>query len=74
MIVKYFELTPAYGRDYKTKAAVIADWKGDKDFRGDYSLGFMVVNRTDLLNQFKSFTVNLRYKGNRNVTVVREVA
>ncbi len=25
-------LTPAYGRDYKSKAAVQADWDGDKDF------------------------------------------
>ena len=25
-------LTPAYGRDYKSKAAVQADWDGNKDF------------------------------------------
>ena len=25
-------LTPAYGRDYKSKAAVVADLKADKDF------------------------------------------
>lgn len=25
-------LTPAYGRDYKSKAAVIADWQAGKDF------------------------------------------
>ena len=25
-------LTPAYGRDYKTAAAVRADWEADKDF------------------------------------------
>ena len=24
---------PAYGRDYKSKAAVIADWQAGKDFR-----------------------------------------
>ena len=23
---------PAYGRDYKTKQAVLADWNGGKDF------------------------------------------
>jgi hypothetical protein len=26
-------LVPAYGRDYKSKAAVIADWNADKDFQ-----------------------------------------
>jgi len=25
-------LTPRYGRDYTSKAAVIADWEGGKDF------------------------------------------
>jgi len=24
---------PAYGRDYKSKAAVLADWNSNKDFR-----------------------------------------
>jgi len=24
---------PAYGRDYKSKAAVLADWQAGKDFR-----------------------------------------
>ena len=26
-------LQPAYGRDYKSKAAVLADWNDNKDFR-----------------------------------------
>jgi len=25
-------LIPAYGRDYKSKAAVLADWNANKDF------------------------------------------
>ena len=25
-------LTPAYGRDYKSKAALLADWNDNKDF------------------------------------------
>jgi hypothetical protein len=25
-------LVPAYGRDYKSKTQVLADWNGDKDF------------------------------------------
>jgi hypothetical protein len=27
-----FHVTPAYGRDYKNKAQVLADWQGGKDF------------------------------------------
>jgi len=64
----YYELTPAYGRDYKTKAEVIAAWEEGKDFEGDYSLGFMKVNKADIP---KPCTVNLRYKGNRSVAVVK---
>jgi hypothetical protein len=26
-------VTPAYGRDYKSKSAVLADWLAGKDFR-----------------------------------------
>ena len=26
-------VTPAYGRDYKSKAAALADWNNGKDFR-----------------------------------------
>jgi len=33
-------LVPAYGRDYKTAAAVKKDWEANKDFRiGDISMG-----------------------------------
>ena len=29
---KYLGVVPAYGRDYKSKAAVVRDWKEGKDF------------------------------------------
>ena len=29
----YQTVVPAYGRDYKSKAAAIADWNAGKDFR-----------------------------------------
>lgn len=64
----YYELTPAYGRDYKTKAEVIAAWEGGKDFEGDIFLGFRKVNKADIP---KPCTVNLRYKRNRSVAVVK---
>lgn len=67
----YYELTPAYGRDYKTKAEVVEAWNEGKDFEGDYQLGFQLVNKQGIP---KPCTVNLRYKGNRNVAVVKVTA
>lgn len=64
----YYELTPAYGRDYKTKAEVTAAWTDGKDFIGDYQLGFALVNREDIP---KPCMVNLRYHKNRKVAVVK---
>lgn len=68
----YYELSPAYGRDYKSKAEVTAAWIADKDFDGDYQLGFMKVNRTDLNQSGKPYTVNLRYRKLTMVAVVKE--
>lgn len=31
-VTKYLNVTPAYGRDYKTAKAVKADWEAGKDF------------------------------------------
>ncbi len=59
--MRYFELSPAYGRDYKNKAEVIAAFKSGKDFGGDYQLGFQLCSIRDL-EQFKPYTANLRYK------------
>lgn len=58
----YFELTPAYGRDYARKADVIAAFHEQKDFVGDYNLGFKIVNKSQLPPGSK---VILRYKKNR---------
>ncbi len=30
--MRYISAVPAYGRDYKTKADVLADWEAGKDF------------------------------------------
>lgn len=67
----YYELTPAYGRDYKTKAEVIAAFESGKDFAGDYNLGFRLCNK----EAFKpGDTVNLRYKKNRAVVPYKVTA
>lgn len=61
----YYELTPAYSRDYKNKAEVIADFRKGKDFNGDYQLQFKYCSIRD----FKPGDhVMLRYKRNTMVT------
>lgn len=64
----YYELSPAYGRDYKTKADVTAAFEAGKDFNGDYQLGFSLVNKSDIPT---GSSVNLRYGGLRKVAVVK---
>ncbi len=64
----YYELTPAYGRDYKSAKEIKAAWEAGKDFVGDYSLNFAYVNKQDIP---KPCTVNLRYKRNTAVAVVK---
>ena len=62
-------LQPAYGRDYKSKAAVLADWNDNKDFRiatfgpecGCY------INKQDATG----LTLNIRYQRDTKVAVVR---
>ena len=66
----YYELTPAYGRDYKKKDEVIAAFKDGKDVEGDYQLGFQLCSISDIP---KGSTVNLRYKRNTAVVVFKVV-
>ncbi len=66
-------LTPAYGRDYKSKAAVEADFKAGKDFvLNDMSSPHhgRYVNVQDARGAGWA-TVNLRYKRLTRVAVVK---
>jgi hypothetical protein len=40
-------LTPAYGRDYKSKAAVMKDWEAGKDFIWHQLMQEGYVNKDD---------------------------
>lgn len=64
----YYELTPAYGRDYASKREVVDAFHAGKDFQGDYNLGFQLVNKESLP---KPCTAMLRYKRNRSVVPVK---
>lgn len=61
-----YELSPAYGRDYKTATAAKVGFATGKDWKGDYQLGFQYVNEEQLKT---GDTVRLRYSSNRKVTV-----
>ena len=62
---------PAYGRDYKSVAAVIKDWNANKDFRiatfgpdhGRY------INKQDAVG----ITINVRYQRDTKITVIKPV-
>lgn len=59
-------LTPAYGRDYKSKDAVIKDWKSGKDFQ---TSGGRYCSIRDFPNQ----EVTIRYKKLTQVIVIKGV-
>ena len=55
-------LTPAYGRDYSSKAEVIADFRAGKDFRVSWPQGSTLCSiRDGVIGEL----VKLRYDGNR---------
>jgi hypothetical protein len=68
---KYLVAVPAYGRDYRSKAAVLADWNADKDFQicdisspddGRY------INRQD---KPADVALQVRYQRLTKVTVIK---
>lgn len=42
-------LSPAYGRDYKSAAAVLADWAANKDFTINGLAGGGYMNKADAI-------------------------
>ena len=67
-------LTPAYGRDYKSKAAVMADFNTGKDFiLADITSRYdgLPCNKASLLVNPSVKSVNIRYNGLRSVCVVK---
>lgn len=64
-------LIPAYGRDYRTKAQVQADWDADRDFQcvGSGAMG-AYINRSGAVAA-GLVTVSVRYAQNRKVCQIR---
>jgi hypothetical protein len=60
---------PAYGRDYKNKAAIIEDINNEKDFLIS-SFNPALINKSQLISEgFKSVVV--RYANKRKVTSLK---
>ena len=66
-------VVPAYGRDYKNKAAAIADWEAGKDFYIQaYNLSGYCSNRDVEAFKKEGITgINIRYKKLQNIAIIK---
>lgn len=63
----YLTVSPAMGRDYKSKKEAVADWESGKDFVNESGAGGRYVSVREVP---KGTTVNIRYKALREIAVV----
>ncbi len=64
-------LIPAYGRDYKTKKEVLADWEAGKDFiiaNAFHPYDGKPMNKEDAE---PGFTYNIRHSGQRKICQIK---
>ncbi len=69
--MSYLTLTPAYGRDYKSRAAVQADWQAGKDFiiaNLFHRYDGKPINKEQA--DAEGITVNIRYRQLRQIMVI----
>lgn len=62
--ISYCELTPAYGRDYKSQVEAKEAFIEGKDWNGDYQLGFQLCSIRDFAD---GVPVLLRYNKLKSV-------
>jgi hypothetical protein len=65
--MRYLSAVPAYGRDYKSKKEVLADWEAGKDFHIEDLVASGYVNKDD---KPAGVTLNIRYANQRRVCVI----
>lgn len=64
----HITLSPAYGRDYKNKQAVLDDWNANKDFKVEtIGINGRYANKADLQDHA---LVHIRYDRLRKVLVI----
>lgn len=64
----YVTAVPAYGRDYKSKKAVMEDWNAGKDFLIQDMRYSGYINKDD---KPTSMILNVRYKNLSNICVIK---
>lgn len=67
-MTQYLSAIPAYGRDYKNKKDLLADWAAGKDFLIQSFNGTGYVNKDD---KPSDVTLNVRYDRLRKVCVIK---
>lgn len=55
-------IVPAYGRDYKSKKEVMADWDANKDFLVQDMFKSGYINKEQALKELKGQNLQVRYK------------
>lgn len=74
--MRYLTVEPTYGRDYKSKKELLADWEAGKDFRiTDISSRFngAAINKEDAVNDVVEkgpLTIKARYKKQAQVAMI----
>lgn len=67
-------LVPAYGRDYKSKATLLADWTAGLDFRmSDYKYGGSYTSIRDLSSFIQDGVTHLHFRYSRLTKIHVEV-
>ena len=70
--MQYMTLVPAYGRDYKSKKALLEDFNNDRDFVvADLNRSGTYTNKSDLVKSGYTGTVTVRYGNLRKVTTIK---
>jgi hypothetical protein len=64
------DLVPAYGRDYKSREALLADWRAGKDFR-EPDGRHVNSQDVDLVKAEGYKYLNVRYKCLQEVCVIK---
>lgn len=71
-------ILPAYGRDYKSKAAVLADWQQGKDFQVIMPLSepqhigaYLSIRDLEALKQYGITHLHFRYNRQTQIHVVK---
>ena len=65
--MRYVSAVPAYGRDYKSKKEVMADWNSGKDFLIQDMMLSGYVNKDD---KPADMQLNIRYKNLTQICVI----